>query len=356
MPTSNSQPLPIWTVFLTLSSCFVVAVWASQNSVNAYIEQTYHRDSPLNALNDYPLWQKGSELQTTLYQWRDNLNQQIDNRNQQVVENFNKNHAFTAEYQEQLAQAKKQEKAKQKQATVVAQSVQIQQNTATATAITPQKSQYLPTMVTLNGNGQVFFAGDSMMQGVAPHLQHRLQQRHGIKSVNLSKQSTGLAYTKFFDWEKTIKTTINQNRNIRLLVVFMGPNDLWDMPNPKTGKYVRFGSDEWADVYGGRIRSIIEYAHAKNVQVIWLGTPTMQKPDLNKSMTWLNKVIANEVQKNKTLFIDTRPLIGGRDNIYKETLVYQGKNVKIRTTDGIHFTPTGQKIIAEEVWKHIHIE
>lgn len=35
------------------------------------------------------------------------------------------------------------------------------------------------------------------MQGVAPHLANSLRKRYQIKTVNLSKQSTGLAYPGF---------------------------------------------------------------------------------------------------------------------------------------------------------------
>lgn len=360
MPTSNhsTKKMTTLTVFSALLTCFIMAIWASQHSVNAYIEQTYHRDSPLNALNQYPLWTKGGELQTKLYQWRDQINQNIDDNNQQIVENFNQHHAFTQTYKEQLAKVERQAKEKSKKQSInnTSDITTPQPTIAVANTIRNDNNRHLSNNITLTTTGQVFFAGDSMMQGVAPHLQHRLQHRHAIKSINLSKQSTGLAYTKLFDWVNTIKNTINQNPNIKLLVVFLGPNDLWDIPNPKTGKYTRFGSKEWAEVYSGRIESIIKHAHSKKVQVIWLGPPTMQKADLNKHMIWLNDVIAKEVNKNNSLFIDTRPLLGGRDNRYKETLLHQGKNVKIRTTDGIHFTPAGQKIIAEAVWQHIHIE
>jgi len=55
------------------------------------------------------------------------------------------------------------------------------------------------------------------MQGVAPHVQKHLQQGYQIKSVNLSKQSTGLSYPGFFDWPKTIQETLASGRNIKIL-------------------------------------------------------------------------------------------------------------------------------------------
>ena len=82
-----------------------------------------------------------------------------------------------------------------------------------------------PANIVLGQGDKVFFAGDSMMQGVAPFVERSLKKQYGIQSVNLSKQSTGLSYPKFFDWPNTIEQTLKQQTDIRLLVVFLGPND-----------------------------------------------------------------------------------------------------------------------------------
>lgn len=71
------------------------------------------------------------------------------------------------------------------------------------------------------------------MQGVAPFVQKHLKQEYGVQSVNLSKQSTGLSYPNFFDWPKTIEQTLQKEPDIRVLVVFLGPNDPWDFPMGK---------------------------------------------------------------------------------------------------------------------------
>ncbi|HCR6473330.1 TPA: DUF459 domain-containing protein, partial [Shigella flexneri] len=78
-----------------------------------------------------------------------------------------------------------------------------------------------PANIVLGQGDKVFFAGDSMMQGVAPFVERSLKKQYGIQSVNLSKQSTGLSYPKFFDWPNTIEQTLKQQTDIRLLVVFL---------------------------------------------------------------------------------------------------------------------------------------
>ena len=68
------------------------------------------------------------------------------------------------------------------------------------------------------------------MQGVAPHVQKWLSETYGIKTINLSKQSTGLTYPGFFNWPQTIGNTLATNPQIKILVMFLGPNDPWDIP------------------------------------------------------------------------------------------------------------------------------
>lgn len=114
------------------------------------------------------------------------------------------------------------------------------------------------------------------MQGVAPFVQKHLKQEYGVQSVNLSKQSTGLSYPNFFDWPKTIEQTLQKEPDIRVLVVFLGPNDPWDFPMGK--KYLKFASPEWEAEYLNRVRRILDAASAHDVQVIWLGIPYMKKP------------------------------------------------------------------------------
>ena len=230
-------------VFITVLIMTSVIVWLMQNSVIAYYQQTYHKNDDLTNLENMPFWQKGSWLGTILNDGITHLNDRIEQFNQNVIHDYNDNYAFTADYLVQKKQREAAEEKKRKQA--------IEKTS---------KESKIKTDFILNKDDQVFFAGDSMMQGVAPHVQRWLSEKQGIKTINLSKQSTGLTYTRFFDWEKTISQTLKNNSNIKILVVFLGPNDPWDMPNPKGGRFIPFKTSEWDSVYRNRIKNIIDNA------------------------------------------------------------------------------------------------
>lgn len=343
-PMTENKPIPQWQwvvcVLAILLSFAVCSIWIMQNSINAYYQQTYHRESPLMAWQQQPVWQFGGRIGDYLYQQKADILSSIEQFNGEVARNYNQNYAYTPEYKAYLAKQQQLEKirlaALAKQQQLLAQ----------------QQWQTFP----LTKEQQVFFAGDSLMQGVAPFVQQYLQTQYQIKTVNLSKQSTGLTYPSFFDWPKTIEETLKNNHQIKVLVIFLGPNDPWDMPNPQGGQYLKFQSPEWENEYRSRIAKIVTTAQHHQVRIMWLLPPNMRKTTLNQQMIYLNQLFADELKKHNIFTIDTRPLLGGKNNVYSDYLVKDGKTIKMRSADGIHFSADGQRLLAQVIESHLRIE
>ena len=326
----------IYVLFVLVVFAFL-SLWIMQNSVNAYIQQTYHKESPLMELNQFPVWKMGGKIGQAFYQEHDIAKSFVEDSNQNIVDHFNRDYAYTAEYKVYLAEKARLEK------------IRLAEEAAKRAELAI-KSQF-----TLTKSDQVFFAGDSLMQGVAPYVQKSLLENYDIKTVNLSRQSTGLSYPSLFNWPQTIKDTLANNAAIKVLVVFLGPNDPWDMANPKGGSYLRFQSPEWEQEYRSRIADIIRTAQEADVSVMWVTPPNMRKDSLNAQMIYLNAVIEDEAKKGKALVIDSRPLLGGKNGIYSDYLEQEGKATKMRSADGIHFSPEGQKAIAKIISENLHI-
>lgn len=336
-------------VSATLLFFMVFGIWIMQNSVNAYAYQTYHKESPLMDLNDYAMWRAGGMLGERLYGMTENVQNTIASYNEKITKDYNAHYAFTAEYLVQQARLKEQERLRR----MAQMAEERRQEQVRAKS---REEERLKSMFSLSSEQSVFFAGDSLMQGVAPHVQQALQEKYNLKTINLAKQSTGLSYPSFFDWPKTIRDTLAGNSDVRILVVFLGANDPWDMPNPAGGVYLKFASAEWETVYRERIKGIIDNAKAHDVSVMWLGPPNMKKDSLNKQMVFLSALIADEVVKNGGYFIDSRALLGTSNNVYSDYLEQEGKNVTMRSADGIHFSVLGQKHLAQAVEKQIHLQ
>lgn len=211
------------------------------------------------------------------------------------------------------------------------------------------------TFVELHTGNKVLFAGDSLMQGIAPQIQKVLKKKFGINSINLSKQSTGLSYPHFFDWPATIETTLAKDAQIKLLIVMLGANDPWNMPNPakKHGAYLKFKSTEWENVYRQRIQRIIDTAKQHQVQLIWIGVPFMRKNQLNQQTRYLNQLYAKEMQQYGIWLPLEQYLSGGKDH-FTDTITLNQKPVRVRSKDGIHFTLAGGRYLAEYILQYIH--
>jgi len=200
------------------------------------------------------------------------------------------------------------------------------------------------------GDVGLLHAVDDPGEAGRPYEKGGWTTQYGIDSLNLSRQSTGLSYPSFFDWPATIEKTLREDQKIRLLVVFLGPNDPWDFPNPEPGTrgYLKFQSPEWEQVYRQRIERIVTAAKAADVQIIWLGVPLMKSSRLNAQMRYLDSLFASELA-GKTIWLPTDKIMGGEDGQYRDSISINGQTVRLRSKDGIHFTIKGQQFLADQI-------
>ncbi len=210
------------------------------------------------------------------------------------------------------------------------------------------------TPISLKAGNKVLFCGDSLMQGLATQLNQALK-KHKIAYKDLSRQSTGLAYPSFFDWPKTIREEIAAG-NAALVVIFLGANDAWDMV--QGGRFVRFNSDEWRTIYRERVASIAQMTQQAEVRLIWIGLPPMENKRLSNKAPILN-ALYEEVTRDyaHTLFLPASATLtedGVNYTLYKRSP--EGVNQRLRADDGIHLAPTGSRLLAEDIWRHVQFE
>lgn len=334
----------------------LLLVWLNQQSIGLYCQQKYHQRCELPDVGQSSLWRLGG-----------NLNQALTDARERFVDSLD----------EQLATAPV-EPAPEKPVDVAPVTVfelppsmpvvTVSLDTP-ATRPTPAAPRPRPiaaparpvvpapvapssgtTRVTLGSGDEVFLVGDSMMQGVAPHLSNTLLKRYGIRSINLSRQSTGLAYPGFFNWPQTVARTLKERPNVRLMVVFLGPNDPWDMPQGKGKPFLRFRTPAWEQAYRQRIDGMLDQARQHGVQVIWVGPPNMQQARLSTAMAYLSGLYRQQVLARGQRYVSANTVLGYRADEFSYTVQNaQGGQTRTRADDGIHFTIPGQKLIANQV-------
>ncbi len=205
------------------------------------------------------------------------------------------------------------------------------------------------TPIELHAGDKVLLVGDSMMQGLGPHIVSSLSRNNGVDAIDLSRHSTGLAYPHYYDWPNTILQKL-QSEKFSLLMIFIGANDTWDIVID--GRYTGFGNPKWIDVYSERVEKIILTAKAYNVRILWLGAPPMGREKMVERIPVLNRIFESAAAKYPGVarYLSTSDSLTTDGKTFSTfiELPSRGK-VRVRTDDGVHFTPSGQRLLAQLV-------
>ena len=324
----------------------VVLVFFTQNSLIFYIEQRFHSSFGLDELLKGSAFSKGAEIfrafgvfvNTSANVIFENNSQSADGA---VFEANKQNDSDIMPFDDNITE---EELAKE--------NISVQMDDENASADTAIIEQSPDDKIVLKQGDSVLITGDSMMQYIGI-IARQNYPKLGLKVLDLSKQSTGLLYKKSHNWAQIIKDTLAKNKDIKLLVMLIGANDLWG--RSINGKFYKLNSPEWREFYTGRVDEIYKIAKASNVKVLWLSLPCMQKTDYAKKTQLLNEIYKSASEQNGQIFINTSEYLCQNDE-YKTHIDINGKRSKIRQDDGVHISKIGSQILADEILKRIEIE
>jgi hypothetical protein len=198
------------------------------------------------------------------------------------------------------------------------------------------------------GAPRILFAGDSMMQGVAPLvISHMRKEFPGGLYVDASRQSTGLTVNRYFDWPAKIREE-TAKQGLRTVVIFLGPNDPWDIYEGK--KHYIFPSENWQKKYRDRVDEVLDFAISRSIRIIWVGLPVMREERIQAGAKIENRIFQEETKRYHFDYLSTEELLGSLDEPYQKFITdpKKGKLV-VRADDGIHFTSLGLRIISARV-------
>lgn len=72
-------------------------------------------------------------------------------------------------------------------------------------------------------------------------------------------------------------------------------------------------------------------------------------------MKELTRIIHEGIRPEQAIVIDSNKVLS-KDNQYADSIQLDGKIIKIRTADGVHFTAEGQKLVAKQVLSYFQIQ
>ena len=194
----------------------------------------------------------------------------------------------------------------------------------------------------------VLVTGDSLAMPLDAEVARRLEPE-GIEVVRDPHVGTGISKLDLGDWG-AIATRQTREEEPDAVVVFIGANEGFPMPEPGGGAVECCGSD-WAAVYATRARQMMDtYRQGGQARVYWLTLPTPRDDDRAEVARVVNEGISVAAQPYRVhvRVLDMVELFTPGDE-YRDSMEVDGEDRIVREADGVHLNDEGAKVAADTV-------
>lgn len=176
----------------------------------------------------------------------------------------------------------------------------------------------------------------------------------GFELGRFAKNSTGLTRPDKFNWADEVRR-IDESFRPRLFVMSLGLNDLQSVV--AHGKVTLESSPEYPAKYKERVTAVLRSATASGAALLWIGLPAMRDAALDRNAREKNAFFAEVI---KELAVPTAEFVepwklnrSGEDKFASFGPDQGGRMIQIRASDGQHFTPAGEMLVAAYLWPKI---
>ncbi|ATQ66929.1 MULTISPECIES: SGNH/GDSL hydrolase family protein [Methylosinus] len=195
---------------------------------------------------------------------------------------------------------------------------------------------------------QVAVFGDTLAQQLADGLDEAYAERPEVRILHRGKESSGLVRDDFFDWPKAVREIVAGGEKIDLAVVMIGSNDRQTLH--EDGQNYEPLSPPWRQRYAARIDAIRAAFREKNIPLVWVGLPVTKNEHFSADMAKLNEIYRDRATLDRAPFIDIWEAFADERNQYQAFGPdINGRIVKLRAGDGVHFTDVGARKVAHFV-------
>ncbi len=190
--------------------------------------------------------------------------------------------------------------------------------------------------------------GDFLGQLLAQGLTEDEADQPAIAILNKGRESSGLVRDDFYDWTAAVKELLASGQKINVAVMLIGSNDHQTIRD--NGASYDPGTPEWNDIYARRIETIAGMFRDAKVPLLWVGLPIMKSDRFSSEMASLNDLYREHAANAGATFVDVWDQFGddqGHFSTYGPDV--NGQTVRLRSSDGVHFTRAGARKLAQFV-------
>ncbi|PHX59611.1 MAG: hypothetical protein CK520_03650, partial [Actinobacteria bacterium] len=203
---------------------------------------------------------------------------------------------------------------------------------------------------------RLWIGGDSLAGSLGPALGQQTADTGIVQPTYDSRVSSGLGNSGFFNWPKHAGTEMARV-NPEVVVFIIGTNDYSLVRATPTDAS---GSPIWKAQYAEKVEELIKIfenagSPTKPRKIYWVSGPTIKERRIDTGVVEVNTVAKEVAAKHPHVtFIDTYALFSSSTGGYADTVnIENGKSTRVRTGDGVHFTPNGGDFLGRAVYSEI---
>ena len=198
---------------------------------------------------------------------------------------------------------------------------------------------------------RIYFGGDSVAAEISTAFAREATATKVVKTAVDYRISTGLSRPDYFNWPQRLRQVILRAPKPQVVIVMFGANDL--QPIMTAHGAADTGTAKWLAEYRSRVSALMGMLSASGLDVYWLGQPLMRSSTFSRLINGVDAIYADEASRHAHVtFVDTRPLLADAHGHYSAFLPGpSGRQVLVRTPDGVHLTDAGGQRVAQAVMR-----
>lgn len=186
-----------------------------------------------------------------------------------------------------------------------------------------------------------------MAGGLADGLAGAFTTEKGFQVQHMTKASSGLVRTDFYDWNSEMAAATATER-VDIAIFMIGINDRQAIR--ADGSSYQPKTPRWTEIYQSRIDGLVKLMQDRGAAVYWVGLPIMRSKRFSQDMQELNGLFRQRVELRGARFIDVWDSFADENGAYTtDGPDLSGTRRKMRRSNGIHLTSRGNKKLAHFV-------
>ncbi|MCB9994429.1 MAG: DUF459 domain-containing protein [Hyphomicrobiaceae bacterium] len=182
--------------------------------------------------------------------------------------------------------------------------------------------------------------GDSLAIDLAKALERYYAEDPNLIVIDKGVGSSGFVRDDYYDWNAALKAELDAD-SFDIAVVILGIND-----RQAIGRNQPL-SEEWKTEYSARLNTFLTQFRAAGKPVLWVGLPPMRSHSYSQAISEISSLQRLAVAGSGADFVDIYERFTDELGNYSEDGPdINGQTVRMRKSDGIHFSNAGSDKVA----------